>query len=235
MKKDRATVQGHITRGCGLSLVACIALAGCTEATRDDAVSPFAEDGEGIDTGTSVDNASAADDEDVAPAAPPEDTAPDNDAGCEDEERRAADVLATRCASCHANGKVNGGFGEALDLDAIIAKGLIVFGSLPGSEIYAVTISGDMPENGPRLTPEEQGALSDWILCVPGTPPPNVPPAGGGDDEIGDDDPADDDDVDDDNVDDDDDDADEALDEQRDRDEDLEEDRDDDAEEAAED
>jgi len=234
MKKYRATVLQRIARGSGLSLLACIALGGCTEAAKDDAVRPFAGDGVGTDAGRSVDNASAADDDDAAPVAPPADADPGSGAGCEDEKQRAADVLAARCASCHGNGKVNGGFGQALDLDAIVARGLVVFGSLPGSPIYQVTLSGEMPQNGPRLTPEEQGALSDWILCEPGDPtPPDAPPAGGDDDD--DDIGLDGLDDDDDDVEDVDDDADEAIDEQADRDEDLDEDLDEATEEAAED
>lgn len=217
--------------------MAIVVASGCSQAPSD-ASRAFPGATDGIDTGTSVDNATPADEDagvaDPGPAAPPA-----NPASCEDEAQRAADVLAQRCAGCHANGQRNGGFGDALNLEAIVTKGLVVLGDLPGSVLYRVTANGSMPRNASNLTVDEQRALADWILCQDdpnGTPVDDGvgpgDPGGGSLNPPDDDDDLDDDDDDDDDVDRDDD-GDEAIDEAADRDEDSDEDADEASDEAA--
>ncbi len=204
MNNNRASSPG-LTQGASLWLTAILIASGCTQAARDQG-GAFPSDLGEIDDGTSVDNATAAD-EDAGTGDAPQDEVPVNVAGCEDDEARAAKVLAERCASCHGNGNKNGGFGEALNPDAIVTRGLVVLGDLPGSVIYRVTVNGVMPRNASNLTQQEQQALADWILCKANATP-TAPSADGGVPSPGDgivNPPADDDDDDDVAVDDDDD------------------------------
>jgi hypothetical protein len=167
------------------------------------------------------------------------------DPACEGEARAAAEVLSSQCASCHGNGASNGGFGEALDLDAIVARGLVVPGDPDNSGLYRATANGSMPFNRPDLSAGELRSLEDWILCIGGDAGGNDDGAGviddDDDDVIDDDDDVIDDDDDLDVIDDDDDvieddeDEDDAAEEAIDDDEDADEDADEAIEEGAED
>lgn len=187
------------------------------DGTDEDADSDEGAD-EGVSAGPDPDD----------PSAPPSE--------CVVEAEAALAVLEARCATCHANGERNGGFGEALNLAALLARGRAVAGDAQGSQIYQLAQSGEMPPGPDALTPSELAALESWIECLdPSEAPPASPPDA--DEDEDDDEGIDDDDAADEAEEDDadaDEDADEAAEEQADADEDAEEDADDAAEEAAE-
>jgi mono/diheme cytochrome c family protein len=79
---------------------------------------------------------------------------------------RARVVLAAHCQRCHGGaGVAKGGFGYVLDRDKLVARGKVVPGNPPASELYQRIQAGEMPPPGkrPRLKQEEILVLKQWI------------------------------------------------------------------------
>ena len=74
-------------------------------------------------------------------------------------------LLERRCSSCHSYGKDDpAGWGSVLDVSRMIAADIVVPGEPAASRmINRVSVVGDMPPTGARLTAEEVQELTTWI------------------------------------------------------------------------
>jgi mono/diheme cytochrome c family protein len=91
--------------------------------------------------------------------------APPSGQAC-DELADAAEVMLTRyCAACHAGGHAEGGFGEALDVPAMIARSLIVPGDPARSPVFDLVDRGVMPQSPTKPAKNEIETLGAWVEC----------------------------------------------------------------------
>ncbi len=78
-------------------------------------------------------------------------------------------VFETHCAACHAHGERDGGFGEVLNLDAMVADDfLVVPGEPDESEVYLMMAYSQMPPPAaglPEVQPTEIEAVRAWIAA----------------------------------------------------------------------
>jgi mono/diheme cytochrome c family protein len=86
-------------------------------------------------------------------------------------------LLMEHCASCHAGGAKQGGFGDVLNVERMLAQGKIVSGEPSESKLFNMVKSGAMPRNNTKLTADEVATLEGWIECGPPNWPATSEPA----------------------------------------------------------
>jgi hypothetical protein len=111
------------------------------------------------------------------PVAPPPPPMPAPGQSLEDMPADVVALLRARCASCHNYGQTDpAGWGSVLDVSRMIDADIVVPGS-PGESrmIDRVSVTGDMPPKGERLTSDEVALLKGWIseLKRPAQNPPS--------------------------------------------------------------
>lgn len=74
---------------------------------------------------------------------------------------RALTILATKCSSCH-DSTIKAGGVDVLNLDEMLARGVVVPNEPLLSLVFTKVQSGEMPPTGPLSITEIQ-AISDWI------------------------------------------------------------------------
>lgn len=75
----------------------------------------------------------------------------------------AMGVLNVNCAGCH-QGVVNGGIGSILDINKLVATGLVVAGDASKGRLLGAIADGTMPKgNGARVTASDVQILKNWI------------------------------------------------------------------------
>jgi len=76
---------------------------------------------------------------------------------------QAMTILNTNCAACH-EGVTSGGVTAILEINALVANGLVVPGDSTQGTLLSVIQSGTMPAgNGARVTAADQQTLKNWI------------------------------------------------------------------------
>lgn len=83
-------------------------------------------------------------------------------------EQAALSILNAKCASCHAGGNMQGGIGNILNVNHLVATGLVVPGSAFSSPIYDAVAQFRMPV-GSVLSTAEISAIKLWIDGAPAT------------------------------------------------------------------
>jgi hypothetical protein len=78
---------------------------------------------------------------------------------------QAEGILTQYCASCHSGGNKQGGFGDVLDVEKMIAQGKIVPKEPDGSKLFMLVMGGIMPRTMSKPSQDEVDALSAWIGC----------------------------------------------------------------------
>lgn len=75
-------------------------------------------------------------------------------------------ILNSRCASCHGLERTSGDF-DLTTYDLLMAGGEEGLAVLPGdaasSPLVTLSESGNMPKNGPKLTPDQLQVMKDWV------------------------------------------------------------------------
>jgi mono/diheme cytochrome c family protein len=90
---------------------------------------------------------------------------------------RAEGILTQYCASCHSGGNKQGGFGDVLDVEKLVAQGKVVPKQPDDSKLFMLVMAGTMPRTNEKPSADEIDALGAWIAC--GARDWNTPSAGG--------------------------------------------------------
>lgn len=78
-------------------------------------------------------------------------------------ESAVADLLTTRCSSCHSGAPSPGDpVGDVLDVNQLVGLGHLVPGDPASSNLYVVLVDGSMPPGNP-FTIEERDLVFQWI------------------------------------------------------------------------
>jgi hypothetical protein len=78
---------------------------------------------------------------------------------------QAEGILTQYCASCHSGGNKQGGFGDVLDVEKMVAQGKIIPKQPDDSKLFMLVMGGIMPRTKDKPSADEVDALSAWIEC----------------------------------------------------------------------
>lgn len=77
-------------------------------------------------------------------------------------------ILQSRCSSCHSGEQARKGL-SVISYETLMAGStdgaVIIPGDANGSLLIQLVSSGQMPQRGPKLTPEQIQMIIDWILA----------------------------------------------------------------------
>jgi mono/diheme cytochrome c family protein len=84
---------------------------------------------------------------------------------CEELANAAEAMLKRYCVGCHGDGNAQGGFGDVLDVPAMIARSLLVPGDPSNSRVFELVDSGVMPKSVTKPAKNEIETLGAWVEC----------------------------------------------------------------------